>query len=106
MIFDAFNEALDSLRPYGLKGLPYPWKSNIKSSLPREITPGNMNKVIEKAKEKVMNWVVNMCGYFGENDEQLTDKTSTINEDYLAQIREEKLTRMLANDVFFKLCKI
>ena len=102
MIFDSFNEALDSLRPYGLKGLPYPWKSNIKSSLPREINPGNMNKVIEKAKEKVINWVMNMCGFFGEKDDQLTDKTSTLNEEYLAHLREEKLAKMLANDVIFK----
>lgn len=26
VIFDAFNEALDSNRIYGLKGKPFPWK--------------------------------------------------------------------------------
>ena len=26
-IFDAFNEALDGLRPYGLRGPPVPWNS-------------------------------------------------------------------------------
>ena len=25
-IFDAFNEALDYYRPYGIKGRPLPWK--------------------------------------------------------------------------------
>ena len=105
MIFDSYNEVLDSLRPYGLKGVPYPWKSNIKYSLSREITDGNMKKVIEKAKEKVLDWAVNMCGYFGEKEDQLNDRTSTINEEYLAQLREDKLATMLATDVMFNIIK-
>jgi len=28
MIFEAFNEALDSMRPFGLRGKPLPWKLN------------------------------------------------------------------------------
>ena len=61
MIFDSYNEALDSLRPHGLNGLPYPWKNNIKSSISRETTAGNMSKVIEKAKAKVIDWACNIC---------------------------------------------
>jgi len=30
-IFDAVNEALDGLRPYGLKGPPLPWSKQAKT---------------------------------------------------------------------------
>jgi hypothetical protein len=36
VIFDAFNEALDSYRLFGLKGKPFPWKitpSRLKESV-------------------------------------------------------------------------
>jgi len=100
MLFDSFNETLDSFRPYGLKGQPYPWKSNIKVAAPKPITEENMDKILEKAKEKVIEWSSSMCGFFGDKEDQLLDKTSTINEEFLAQLREERLARMLASDVF------
>jgi hypothetical protein len=28
MIYDSFNESLDSMRPYSLRGKPLPWKTN------------------------------------------------------------------------------
>ena len=28
MVYEAFNEALNFIRPYGIRGSPYPWKSN------------------------------------------------------------------------------
>lgn len=28
-IFDAFNEALDYYRPFGIKGKPLPWRKNV-----------------------------------------------------------------------------
>lgn len=28
-IFDAFNEALDYHRPFGIKGRPLPWRKNV-----------------------------------------------------------------------------
>jgi hypothetical protein len=28
MIYEAFNEALNFIRPYGVRGQPYPWMSN------------------------------------------------------------------------------
>jgi len=69
MIFDSFNESLDSFRPFGLKGQPYPWKSNIKFCLPKPINEETMVPILEKAKEKTLQWASNMCGYIGEKDE-------------------------------------
>lgn len=28
MIYEAFNEAINYVRPFGIRGQPYPWKSN------------------------------------------------------------------------------
>lgn len=28
MIYEAFNESLDNMRPYGIRGKPMPWKVN------------------------------------------------------------------------------
>lgn len=48
------------------------------------ITEANMGSVLEKAKEKVIEWAENQCGYYGDNDDFLNDKTESFCEEYLA----------------------
>lgn len=99
MIFDSLNEILDSYRPYGLVGQPYPWKISIKSNKPLPINDENMDTVLKKAKTKVLNWAKYHCGYYGDQDEFIQDKTQSFCEEYLAQMKEEKLAKMLSADV-------
>ena len=102
MIFDSLNEVLDNYRPYGYNGEPYPWKSTIKAQRPKVINDSNMEDVLDKAKTKVVEWAQNQCGYYGEEDEFLADKTNSFCEEYLAQYKEDKLSRMLAVEVIIK----
>jgi len=99
MIFDSLNEILDSFRPYGLVGQPYPWKISIKSNSPIPITEENMEPVLQKAEKKVLGWAKYHCGYYGDHDEFIQDKTQSFCEEYLAQMKEEKLAKMLSADV-------
>lgn len=97
-VFDAFNEALDYYRPYGLMGIPFSWKSS-KIYRPREITEDLLDLVLEKTKEKVLIWSSFMCGYLGMGEDFYGDRMSAYHEDYMAQIKEEKLARLLAQEV-------
>jgi hypothetical protein len=52
MLFDAVNEALNYIRPYGIKGEPLPW-----SNKPRLITPyTQINKIFVKVIRRVGQW--------------------------------------------------
>lgn len=99
MIFDCLNEVLDSHRPYGLVGEPYPWKSTIRSNQPTPISRHNLDRLLQKAKKKVLGWATYICGYYGEKDEFIQDRTQSFVEEYLAQVKEEKLSKMLAAEV-------
>lgn len=99
MVFDCLNEVLDSFRPFGLAGQPYPWKVTIRANKPKQITEDNIDAVIEKSRARVLEWAQYLCGYYGENDEFMKDKTASFTEEYLAQIKEDRLSRMLATDV-------
>ena len=99
MIFDCINELLDAFRPYGLSGQPFPWKVGSKARKSQAITEQNMNNVLEKIKEKALEWASYLCGYFGERDEFIQDKTQSFIEEYLAQVREERILRMLSEEV-------
>lgn len=49
MLFDSVNEALNYIRPYGIKGEPLPW-----SYKPRLITPyTKISKIFGKILKKV-----------------------------------------------------
>ena len=101
MIFDCLNEILDSFRPYGLAGEPYPWKMSIKAAKPITIFEETIDKSMNKAKGKVLEWASFMCGYYGEHDDFIQDRTQSFTEDYLAQLKEERLSKMLAAEVKF-----
>lgn len=99
MIFDSLNEIFDSFRPYGLAGQSYPWKANIKAAGPRTVTERTLESVLTKAKARVLEWAQYMCGYYGEKDEFIQDKTNSFVEEYLAQVKEDRLSKMLAAEV-------
>ena len=48
-IFDAFNEALDYHRPFGIKGRPLPWRKNV---LSRQVY--TVEETLEKSASRVV----------------------------------------------------
>ena len=98
-IFDSFNEALDILRPYGLKGRPSPWKPVSKQIIFRPIDEKGMMEILNKAKEKLLEWSSNLCGFIHDKDESPFLEGILLDEECLGQIREDRMARMLAQEV-------
>jgi hypothetical protein len=49
---------------------------------------------LDKGKLRVLEWAHYLCGYFGENEEFVKEKTiNTFAEEYLSQIKEERLSK-------------
>ncbi|RYF99146.1 MAG: hypothetical protein EOO02_17495 [Chitinophagaceae bacterium] len=63
------------------------------------VTEHNMNNILEKIKDKVLEWAAYLCGYYGEGDEFIQDKNQSFIDEYLAQVREERILRMLSEEV-------
>lgn len=55
-IFDAINEALDGMRPYGLKGPPLPWSNQNKILTFKYGKEETFNFLIKKVNDKVKDW--------------------------------------------------
>lgn len=68
LIFDAFNDALDFFRPFGVDGQPYTWKRQLEQSQVTVITRFNFDKVLDIAKERVLCWAESHCGVFPEKE--------------------------------------
>lgn len=60
------------------------------------MTEESLDFVLEKAKEKVLVWASNLCGFIHDKDDCLF----LLEEEYLNQIREDRMARMLASEVF------
>lgn len=96
-IFDAFNEALDYLRPYSVQGMPYPWKMNPRT-LPREIREDQIPQIMETTKQRVLQWAQFKVGFLGRGIETVSDNPDKRAE-VLSILREEKLSKALTVDV-------
>ena len=99
LIFDALNEALDFYRPYGLKGKPYPWQTNPMKKGLDKIKEKDAEKLLKKARDKVMEWSIFLCGFMPDKEDSLLRDDLNIDEDYLNEIREDRLARMLLQEV-------
>lgn len=55
-IFDGLNEALDGLRPYGLKGPPLPWSKHSKLLTFRYGSERSIEDLLSEAKHRVTKW--------------------------------------------------
>ena len=72
MTFDCFNEALDSMRPFGLRGKPLPWKMNSSKLSSIKINTDNIEKILGLAIAKVLKWGSSLCGFIPERIESPT----------------------------------
>ena len=71
MLYDCFNESLDSLRPFGLGGKPLPWKIKANKLSYTEITPYNMERVLGLGIAKILKWSSFLCGFIPERIESM-----------------------------------
>lgn len=81
-IFDAVNEALDGLRPYGLKGPPLPWSKQNRTLTYKNGDITEMPKILETVQKRVLDWV----GEYKENEP-------------MHHVWEERLAVILANEI-------
>lgn len=98
MLFDSFNEALDNFRPFGLKGSPFPWRPNAGRIKPLLHSLDQLPEILERAQERVADWAIFICGFMPDKDDSMLGEI-VIEEDYLNQIKEDRLIKMLNCEV-------
>jgi len=69
MIYEAFNESLDAMRPYGIRGKPMAWKVNSNKIMALKIDTTNMEKILGLAIARVLKWGSFLCGFIPERIE-------------------------------------
>ncbi|EAR90906.2 IQ calmodulin-binding motif protein, putative (macronuclear) [Tetrahymena thermophila SB210] len=98
LIFDCFNEALDFLRPFSLGGKPLPWKLNQKKLANLKVKDQDIERVLGMAIGRTLKWGSCLCGFIPEKIEFPPGQDEENNE-YLNQIKEDRLAQMLENEV-------
>jgi len=81
-IFDSVNEALDGLRPYGLKGPPLSWSKQNRTLTYKNGHITEIPKILETVEKKVLGWI-------GDDDVK-----KPVN-----QVWEERLAVILVNEI-------
>lgn len=96
-IFEAFNEALDYERVYGLRGKPFPWKVTHEKISEKPLGHHAIPRILQRAKTRVIDWSKHLCGMIIEDK----DPHAIFPQDEvrIAQVKEEKLTRLLSEEV-------
>eukprot|EP00826_Nyctotherus_ovalis_P027075 TRINITY_DN2110_c0_g4_i1.p1 TRINITY_DN2110_c0_g4~~TRINITY_DN2110_c0_g4_i1.p1 ORF type:complete len:930 (-),score=285.35 TRINITY_DN2110_c0_g4_i1:226-3015(-) len=92
-VFDAVNEALNLIRPYGLNGEPLPWSLQ-QRILFKSITDPNI--ITRNIKNMILDWVSFEVGTLPKANFLINGR---FDEEYFAEIRERHLINMLAQEV-------
>ena len=66
-VFDAINEALNMVRPYGSKGEPMPWSSIPRRSFFVYADEDHLDKILAGVKESVEEWANTKAGQISCN---------------------------------------
>lgn len=64
------NEALEFFRPFDIRGKPLSWKVNQRKLTFSDINSDNIDIVLDQAKNKVLEWSLNICGFLNENQNE------------------------------------
>ena len=99
MIFDAFNESLDSQRVFGLLGKPFPWKTNQTRLVEKRKTKEDVPQILKAGCEKSLEWASYICGLIFDKEDSPFQNAHLLDEEYVAHLKEDRLTRMLAGEV-------
>ncbi|KRW98263.1 hypothetical protein PPERSA_02207 [Pseudocohnilembus persalinus] len=98
MIFNSFNQSLNFMRPYGILGKPNFWETS-QVRLYKKVDQENIEKVLGLSIARVLKWASFLCGFIPEKIESPNGEQLEIDEDYLEQIKEERLSCMLENEI-------
>jgi hypothetical protein len=85
---------LDHERPYGVWGKPFPWKKVL--ALDRKWTKVDEEKKLKKCLDKTIESCSYLCGILVDKEDTLFG-SHRVSEEYVSQIREDRLSKMLAN---------
>ncbi|CAD8150336.1 unnamed protein product [Paramecium pentaurelia] len=99
MIYEAFNESINYIRPFGIRGQPYPWKSNPLKVYQSQTTKESIDKAMGFAIAKMLKWGSFLCGFIPEKIETPQGEIIVIEDDYLNQIKEDRLQQMLEYEI-------
>jgi hypothetical protein len=103
VIFDCVNEILDNYRPYGLKGPPLTWSTNLRTLTYKYSEPERIDEVLFEAQDKVMSWAETEAGTLTDSETikaaPLEIRQIMTEKQFLAQIREERLANLLSNEI-------
>ncbi|CAD8060360.1 unnamed protein product [Paramecium sonneborni] len=99
MVYEAFNEAINYVRPFGIRGQPYPWKSNPLKVYQNLTTPETVDRAMGFAISKMLKWGSFLCGFIPEKIETPQGELIVIEDDYLNQIKEDRLQQMLEYEI-------
>lgn len=55
--------------------------------------------VLNKAKEKILEWTSNLCGFIHDKEESQFLEGILLDDECLGQIREDRMARMLAQEI-------
>ena len=99
VIFDAVNQALDSFRPYGLKGPPFPWSNVTRTLTYRNNRSNELPAVIQKVTKDVTEWTKTFAGTLPNSEMFRKGKTIQLDDDQLNEFREERLALVLAAEI-------
>ena len=103
VIFDWANEILDNYRPYGLKGPPLTWSTNLRTLTYKYSEPERVEEVLYEVQDKIMTWADTEAGTL-TNSETVVNAPVEIRQimtekQFLTQIREERLANLLSAEI-------
>lgn len=103
VIFDWVNEILDNYRPYGLKGPPLPWSTNLRTLTYKYSEQERVEEVLYEVQDKIMTWAETEAGTLTDSDTILNApmeiRQVMTEKQFLTQIREERLARLLSAEI-------
>lgn len=96
-IFDAINEALEEMRPYGLEGMPMPWSNKVRTLTNKNSHPSQRKNVLNNVLSKVTKLSKTLMGTLLNSE--LKNYYSRIDEENIENIREERLAETLGEEL-------
>eukprot|EP00826_Nyctotherus_ovalis_P028830 TRINITY_DN2272_c0_g1_i10.p1 TRINITY_DN2272_c0_g1~~TRINITY_DN2272_c0_g1_i10.p1 ORF type:complete len:616 (-),score=189.41 TRINITY_DN2272_c0_g1_i10:133-1956(-) len=91
-VFDATNEALAMMRPYGTAGQPMPWSLAPRILVSKIFEPA---EIIRKVKSTVLEWANSEAGTLPQMAFMVGER---FDEECFAEVREKKLVAVLAQE--------
>ena len=94
---------MDNYRPYGLKGPPLPWSTNLRTLTYKYSEQERVEEVLYEVQDKIMTWAETEAGTLTDSDTILNApmeiRQVMTEKQFLTQIREERLARLLSAEI-------